>query len=306
MRFVISSAALLMLSCQSPIRAQRQPIINGTIDQDHPFVVGLTDNIGDSFCTGTYVGDRTIVTAAHCFEGGPPPSFVYFGINIDLDADRCNDGDASACDRFIPVELEGSGPHPDFNPDTDANDIGVVKLSREPLGVAPSLFLRIDEGNGFSLNDEGASVVFSGFGVTNGQTQAENGLLLKVDGIIDKIGPDANIIGGGIDRNMIFYTQESGGPCSGDSGGPMFLTRDGVEFLAGVTSFGDPDCVAFGVSTRVDTFTDLITGALPPGDPAALEDIGCGVSSPQKKSRLLMFWGVFLALSLLHRKRASI
>jgi hypothetical protein len=77
------------------------------------------------------------------------------------------------------------------------------------------------------------------------------------------VGP-ANVGGtaGDIDGNQVYYLQPTniGGPCSGDSGGPMFVTRGGVEFLAAVTSFGDFNCEIDGISTRVDTFEAFIEG----------------------------------------------
>ena len=46
--------------------------------------------------------------------------------------------------------------------------------------------------------------------------------------------------------------------CNGDSGGPAFMTVEGVEVIAGVTSFGDPSCTGSGSYTRVDVFAQDI------------------------------------------------
>lgn len=54
------------------------------------------------------------------------------------------------------------------------------------------------------------------------------------------------------------HAQPTAGPCSGDSGGPAFLQRDGVPYVAGVTSFGDAYCQIYGVSTRTDAFGQWI------------------------------------------------
>jgi hypothetical protein len=50
--------------------------------------------------------------------------------------------------------------------------------------------------------------------------------------------------------------------CNGDSGGPVLLTAGGVEQLAGVTSFGDPQCTLSGTNVRVDPQTSWIQTTL--------------------------------------------
>ena len=47
---------------------------------------------------------------------------------------------------------------------------------------------------------------------------------------------------------------DDGGTCGGDSGGPAFWTDPdyGTEILVGITSWGDPYCVATGFNYRVD------------------------------------------------------
>ena len=51
-------------------------------------------------------------------------------------------------------------------------------------------------------------------------------------------------------QNML---QDNEGTCSGDSGGPAFWTQDdGTEILVGITSWGDPNCIATGFNYRVD------------------------------------------------------
>jgi hypothetical protein len=42
--------------------------------------------------------------------------------------------------------------------------------------------------------------------------------------------------------------------CSGDSGGPAFVSLDGKEYLGGISSSGDPGCNQFARSMRVDVY----------------------------------------------------
>ena len=57
--------------------------------------------------------------------------------------------------------------------------------------------------------------------------------------------------------------QSDGGPCQGDSGGPSFVKIGNVEYVAGVTSFGDAACAYYGVSTAVQDYYDWIISIAP-------------------------------------------
>lgn len=47
--------------------------------------------------------------------------------------------------------------------------------------------------------------------------------------------------------------------CEGDSGGPVFVTSNATEEVAGITSFGDAQCMQSGTNMRVDAYrTDFI------------------------------------------------
>jgi MYXO-CTERM domain-containing protein len=63
---------------------------------------------------------------------------------------------------------------------------------------------------------------------------------------------------------MFGYDQQPGGPCSGDSGGPSYILRDGVEYVAGVTSYGDQECAQYGASTTADRFAGWIDAFIAP------------------------------------------
>ena len=60
-----------------------------------------------------------------------------------------------------------------------------------------------------------------------------------------------------------FNDQSDGGPCQGDSGGPSFVKLGNVEYVAGVTSFGDVACAYYGVSTAVQDYYDWIISIAP-------------------------------------------
>lgn len=69
------------------------------------------------------------------------------------------------------------------------------------------------------------------------------------------------------------YVSAPAQTCLSDSGGPGFITLDGVEYLAGVTSRGDAECAEFGVDTRVDVYADWVKFYIDVNDPTVTD---CG------------------------------
>jgi hypothetical protein len=71
-----------------------------------------------------------------------------------------------------------------------------------------------------------------------------------------------------ITANQFLYDQSDGkGACQGDSGGPALVDTPAGTRVAGVTSFGDPDCTKLGASVRVSpvfaSFVESFVNAAP-------------------------------------------
>jgi hypothetical protein len=58
--------------------------------------------------------------------------------------------------------------------------------------------------------------------------------------------------------NTICQDQSDAGVCQGDSGGPAMIIRDGVEYVAGVSSYGAEGCRTYGCSVKVDAYQEWI------------------------------------------------
>jgi hypothetical protein len=87
---------------------------------------------------------------------------------------------------------------------------------------------------------------------------------------------------GRIDASQFFYATPGTNTCRGDSGGPAFFVKNGVEHLAGVTSFGDPLCLRDGVQARTDgptiaAFIQPLIDAIEP-DEACRADGACNAA----------------------------
>jgi hypothetical protein len=206
-------------------------LINGAPDDGDLGVVGLAVDT-DVYCSGTLIGDSVVVTAAHCI-GDMKPTHVYFGTGPQ------NGG------YFVRVVQ--ARVHPSFDQVSLANDIGALLLAdRAPAeaNVWPILPMLSD-------SDVDAEVRLVGFG---GSAPYHGPVVLKRQGTtrIDSIG------------NTDFYHHANPTmTCFGDSGGPAFLSADGVEYLAGVASGGDSACTDLGRHTRVDVYAQDFLSAFP-------------------------------------------
>lgn len=252
-----AGAALgLALVVASPAEAIRY----GTPDDgEHPYVGIMVADVDDApawRCSGTLVSPTIFLTAGHCTFGADSVT-VWFEEDV-------TDGDTG-----YPFEgstsIEGTPyTHPDYD---DAafylNDLGVVVLEEPVLlaeyGAIPEegYFDQFFVQRGQSKQDFTAV----GYGLQRsmpdqtGLTEAEPVRLQATP--LRIINQDA-AFGEKKAGNSVLLSNNanSGGTCSGDSGGPLFV--EGSNVVVGVTSYGlNARCAGTGGAYRVDTADDL-------------------------------------------------
>lgn len=189
---------------------------------------------GHSFCTGTIVNARTIVTAAHCLQQFDAQTrrklpdlilpqqtdfLIYFGTNV------ARTGTWIRAQKII--------PHPDWdpnqtltpNPTSAPHDIGVVILSAD----IPNSHRSVKIADSSIQLSNGQETFLAGYGVTRNRNQNDTGTLRQVTTPIS--ASDAN-------SKRFTVGEFFRGACAGDSGGPAYIKVNGELQVAGATSTG--------------------------------------------------------------------
>lgn len=241
------------------------PVIKGRVSPSGymPAVGALVINVPgyyQSFCTGTLIAKRWVITAAHCLESQSIPAFTPIGVFFGNSVYTPNPGKA-----IVPIKARY--PHPKYKggqaPNTLADwyDIGLIELESD-APVEPMKLIRPSEvGGAFRI---GGDMTVVGFGLTQANNPQSSGT--KHDGVMQLL----------MIESSEFYLENQTGQgtttCSGDSGGPTFAnvgTASSPDWRhVGVTSRGAEGCVYGTVQTRTDAYLDWVHGQA--------KDIPCG------------------------------
>jgi secreted trypsin-like serine protease len=193
-------------------------ITDGIVYSGHPSVgrLALTAHDGKTYtCTGTLVGQRTVLTAGHCIWQKANATF-HVG------------GGAYAVGQMV--------LHPDYTvtPTTVSSDIAVLRLNTSP-SVTPTPVATQTPWVGLPLT-------LIGFGVT-GDGLDDSGVKRMAHNAVADVKP--------LRFNMRGTGGSIGNICDGDSGGPAFA-MNGQEVQVGVHSYGESTCGVSEWDTWVD------------------------------------------------------
>ena len=228
------------------------PIVGGARTQAHPAVGALVaydaSRGGASFCSGTLIDARWVVTAAHCLEAMNQyrtqgfDLVVVFGDDIFTEAGNIDAVYASSWTL-----------HPDYGGEAvlpPVADVGVVRLDRAARDVE-ALPMNTDAPSSRWLD---ADLTLVGWGLTSDDAN-DAGRKRAVDVPVDSY-----------DGDFVYVWSPGTNVCQGDSGGPALLPdEDGALVLAGIHSFvfsedaSVPPCAEGGAGAyRVDKMVSWI------------------------------------------------
>jgi hypothetical protein len=220
---------------------------------------------GFPFCSGTLIAPDAVLTAAHCAIVFDRDTGKITGLrepdSVLVVAGETSIGLAESDNAYGLTRLS---VHPNYlqGPPEDAaeqfgglHDLAVLSLQRDVEGLTPVPVL--DDNMARQLLTLGSDLVIEGYGTNDSQGTQGGGVLREADVPMVRLGKDEFIAG------------ESGTPdtCPGDSGGPVYLDRDGVLAVVGVTSRGlvssTQPCGQGGIYTLVAAHLDFLNAVSP-------------------------------------------
>ncbi|XP_065170532.1 uncharacterized protein [Atheta coriaria] len=241
---LVASAVAVPASFNSKIsHAQEADIVN------YNYLVSI-QYLGAHECGGTIIGDRWVLTAAHCTH-----DFDHATLAVHAGVTNLNEVGQK---REVAYVFQ----HPDYNHETMENDITLLELF-DPLtpgnNVGPAVLPAADSSPAV---DSVATI--SGWGADQeGGWASEDFQVLEVKIVDDATCQKHNPA---ITPNSFCANAHRGGPCHGDFGGP--LVNDKRELL-GIISWSrgcehpEYDAVYTNVGTHVKFIQDTMAASYP-------------------------------------------
>jgi hypothetical protein len=242
------------------------PFYTGTKEQKLKVLGGSSTDIslypwqvflvaGNNLCGGTIIGDKWILTAAHCL-------FNTQGIEISPSNVLVI---AGATDPYDPAQGEVYYAadviiHQDYTTQAFDNDLALLELQEEiQIDDAEPISFITAEDSSLGATDPGVLATVTGWGSTRVDPEVFPEKLQQVQLPIVS-NSVASKVWGPIPPTFLMAGYDDAGKdaCSGDSGGPLVVPVDGENKLAGIVSWGSEKCDTYGAYTRISVFETWI------------------------------------------------
>lgn len=253
-------AGSMTLSSQAQDKSVHANILDGTrvSESQYPYVARLTYG-GDLLCTGTLIGSRYVLTAAHCFFDSRNRRAV---------------GDTEIVARMNGQEYPSArvSIHPTYRARSSACvdgeiDAAIIELASDVSGISAIPLLE-------AATPVGSTVTLVGYGTEGTGNTGENGSIPPV-GLVNA---GTTVVQGYGDSppkknsasSYYFWKFDSGeaNTGSGDSGGPAFIYSGDQPYISGITCGGEGESQfgTYSYNTRSDvlvTWVRAVTGSAP-------------------------------------------
>lgn len=222
----------------------------------------------DWYCSGTMVDDDTYLTAAHCATDWTADAHFYVSLEQDVqglldDTAEAGMTGAEAAAWFVDNghAVEGTPAYDPAFPGTaaDTHDIAVVDFADRATTPAdvweftPATLPAAGQLSAVgSRGLDAADWVVVGYGTAEAHREP-GGHIHPGGGVRLKAAVGFDALNKAWVRLAMRESQDWGGACYGDSGGPNFVTLGGEMVLAATTITGDVPCYATNVTYRLDT-----------------------------------------------------
>lgn len=243
------------LSSTSALADVSARIINGkeATQGNWPFMAALVSrnvNAYDGqFCGASFIGERYVLTAAHCVDGnGREDLDVVIGVS-NLSASQ------AAQHRYA---VENIYVHQYYNSKATGNDIAIIELVEKPSESVVNLV----DGYVFGNLNDGQMLTVMGWGDQDpSDGSVSKSELYQVD--VPLVNQhECNSVYGVVGSDAFCAGYRDGGydSCQGDSGGPIVVSTNGIYEQLGIVSWGDgcAQANAYGVYTNISYFDDWI------------------------------------------------
>ncbi|NNN68890.1 S1 family peptidase [Vibrio sp. 3-2(1)] len=267
--FSVALGALLFTSFQFSASGTESGIstriINGTPADagNFPFMVALHySTLKSSFCGGSYLGNKYVLTAAHCVAGKNPLNAEDIEVTVGAYDLRTNSGRRVKVKQIYYHEAYDDKDHPGYT--EKFNDIAILELER----ALPIQAIKRPNTGDFDSIAVGSILEIIGFGTTKysqwlNKSSNPSSLLRKAEvSLMDTAACKA--LGGSdyprIGNDAFCTSSFPQDACQGDSGGPIFV-KEGDDFIQyGVISWGRGCGLAGAASvySKVDYFNDWL------------------------------------------------
>lgn len=283
-------AALSLGACTADgvadVGVAHDAITAGASDPGDTGVVFIYSSSGE-ICTGSVIAPRLVLTAGHCMD--TRNSYVV-GTAAKYDVN-----DVTAPLPSV-VEVDSFVRHPDYDDSITPHlhDVAVLKVASDVGAPLPY------HSGAPQAAWVGQPIRLVGYGRTS-PVAPDYGTRRSVDTEITSYS----------DSELVITNGKQG--CPGDSGGPAFMTIDGVETIVGTSTASTADCKTTGYYERIDgdvAFLNAqIAGVM--GKGAVAQDIATkhtqvgGCSAAGRGSPVTLLGFVLVILALLRRRNQT-